>query len=295
MKKFVLFLPLILLADVNPFTAGLATSHPYGLTPDEKAILQNRKEIKNLQKEINSTITQRLTKIEMQMVNYNEQISALNEKVAAFNTLLDEVNGLQSSLAKLKKDENLTKTQIQNINAKIAGLENNVTKIQNEINNLKLAIKTITTVQNQNFMYLKKSIQDILKQLQNYSSTKTITPKEAFNLGKKYYFKKNYSKAKYYFQYALSKNYMPAVAAFYLGEIEYFTGNYKLALAYYKKSVQLYSKNASYTPTLLFHTAVSFGKLGNKKAEIMALEKIVKDFPRSYFAPIAKKMLEKLK
>ena len=42
MKKLFFILPIVLLADVDPFKAGLNSTNPYGLTPQEKAILQNK-------------------------------------------------------------------------------------------------------------------------------------------------------------------------------------------------------------------------------------------------------------
>jgi len=41
MPIFSLFAPFILLADINPFNAGINSN--YGLTPQEKVILENKK------------------------------------------------------------------------------------------------------------------------------------------------------------------------------------------------------------------------------------------------------------
>ena len=49
MKKLFFLLPIILLADIDPFKAGdLNSPSPYGLTPQEKVILLNKKNIQKL-------------------------------------------------------------------------------------------------------------------------------------------------------------------------------------------------------------------------------------------------------
>jgi hypothetical protein len=45
MKRLFFLLPVLLLAELDPFKAGLNSANPYGLTPQEKAILQNKKSI----------------------------------------------------------------------------------------------------------------------------------------------------------------------------------------------------------------------------------------------------------
>jgi TolA-binding protein len=70
-------------------------------------------------------------------------------------------------------------------------------------------------------------------------------------------------------------------------------GKYKEALAYYKKSITLYPKKASFTDRLLYHTAISFLKLNQGKNARLTFEKLIKDFPKSKYAKLAKKELEK--
>ena len=288
MKKIFLLIPLLLFADVNPFNAGnLNSSTPYGLTPDEQAILANKKSIQKLTNSIND-IQNRLAKIELKLSNYDD---TLKDKLSAMPTMIDEINNAMNDIFVLKKDYNLTKENIKSLKKKIYNLNEKVISLENNITVIKESIKEIVNIQNQNFFQLKQSIIDILNKLKQQQN---ISPKIAFNQAKKYYFNGKYEKAKKYFLYSLSKNYMPATSSFYLGEIAYKEKKYKEALAYYKKSVKLYPKKTSFSDLLLYHTGKSFLYLNNKKAAKLSFEKLISDFPESKYTKLAKIDLAKL-
>ncbi|WP_024787097.1 MULTISPECIES: tetratricopeptide repeat protein [unclassified Lebetimonas] len=288
MKKLLFLLPLLLFADVNPFNAGnLNSPNPYGLTPDEKAILNNKKSINNVLKNINS-LKNELKKIKneftQKFVQYDETINDLKDKSQAIKTMLDEIDLLNNNMVNIKK-------RISNLEANISGMENNITVLNNNYSKLKESINEIVKIQNQNFKYLTSSIQDILNQIKKQN----ISPKAAYKKAKKLYFSGKLKKAKNLFLISLNSNYMPATSSFYLGEISFKNKNYKDALAFYKKSITLYPKKTSFTDKLLYHTGISFEKLGMKKEALLTFEKLINDFKNSKYLKLAKKELEKLK
>jgi TolA-binding protein len=293
MKKLFLFLPLLLLAEIDPFNAGLNSSTPYGLTPQEKAILNNKKKIDTLNNEIKD-LKSRLNKITIKLVNYDETINSLNERLSAFNTLLSEVDVTKQAVKKLREEINNVKEKNVKLENRIKKLEEKVNILTGEVANIKVSIEEITKVQNENFRYLKNAIDLILKEIKNLKN-KNLTPAEAMKKAKAYFYSGKLDKAKELFLYTLSKKYLPATSAYYLGEIEYKKGNFNKALAYYKKSVELYPKKTSFTERLLYHTAISFEKIRNKDAAKMTLQKLINDYPNSKYANLAKKELEKLK
>ena len=120
-----------------------------------------------------------------------------------------------------------------------------------------------------------------------------MSAKQAYNKAKQYFFDGELLKAKELFLYSLNKNYLPATSSYYLGEIAYKLGKYKKALAYYKKSISLYPKKTSFTDRLLYHTGISFLNLNQRKNAKLTFEKLIKDFPDSKYAKLAKKKLEK--
>ena len=283
MKKLLFLLPLFLLADVNPFNAGnLDSNSPYGLTPDEKAILQNKKNISKLKDKI-SNLNSQLDKLTLTVSNINDLI---NQKLGALSTIIDELDNEKLQIKDLYDKYKQQNNQIEEINKKIASLEENITSI-------KESIKTITEIQNQNFNILRDSINKILLTIQKLN--KPLSGKEAYKKAKIAFFSGDLNKAKKFFLYSLQKNYLPATSSFYLGEIYFKKGDYEKALAFYKKSVNLYPKKTSFTEKLLYHTGISFLKIGNKQGAKLTFQKLINDYPNSKYANLAKKELEKLK
>jgi len=295
MKKLLFFLPLFLLADVNPFNAGnLNSPNPYGLTPQEKAILHNKKSIENLKEEVESLkndINKLSANLAQKFVSYDETISDLKNKSQAMQTIIDEIDTFNKNVINLKKRVSNLENNLSNLEKNVAKLNNNYSTLNNNYLKLKGDINQIIKVQNQNFQYLTNSIKDILKQIKQIN----IPPKKAFFQAKKLYFNGKLDEAKKLFLISLNYNYMPATSSFYLGEIEYKNKNYKKALAFYKKSISLYPHKTSFTSKLLFHTGLSFEKLGLINQAKLTFKKLINDFHKSKYSSLAKKQLVKLR
>ena len=291
MKKALFCLPLMLLAsDINPFGAGnINSSNPYGLTPEEKAIVKNKKNISKLQYETEQ-LSSTLNTIKLRMNSYDEVI---NSKLASLDTILSELEQNKKNYLILKNKILDINESVANLQNKINSLENRINAIEEQITPIKQTLKAVIDTQNKNMDYIKNAITDIYTQLKHIK--KPLDVKEAFNKGRNLFFGGKLDKAKEYFLYSLSKKHLPATSAYYLGEIAYKKHHYKEALAYYKKSINFYPKKASFTARLLYHSAVSFEKLGDKKTAKITLQKIISDFSDSKYAKLAKKELEKLK
>ena len=279
MKKLFFLLPIFVFADVNPFNAGLNSN--YGLTPEEKAILNNKKEISKLKVEINN-INDVLDKINLKLSNYDDVIS---QKLGAFSTLVDELKLQKAKIVSLENNLTIQNNQIKKINKKIESLEN-------EISSIKDSIKEMTQIQNENFNTLKDAIAQILDTIKKQN--KPLSAKKAFNKARQLFFDGKLNEAKKYFLYSLNKKYLPATSSYYLGEIAFKQKRYKEALAYYKKSITIYPKKTSFTDRLLYHTAISFLKIGDKESAKLTFQKLINDFQNSKYANLAKKELEKL-
>ncbi len=292
MKKIFFLLPLFLFADVNPFNVQINQSSYNALTPQEKAILENKINIKKLNKKTDKLSSQ-LQNITLKLVSYDQTMENIQQKTAAFDTILSELGNIKSQISTLKNDINNTNKNYKQVNEKVLSLEQNITKMQNEIDGIKASIKAMADIQNQNFQYLKNSINLILKTINK--KQKPLNPRNAMIKAKDLFYKGKYIQARELFLYTLSKKYLPATSSYYLGEIAFKDGNYKNALAYYKKSIELYPKKTSFTDRLLYHTAISFEKLGNKKAAKLTFQKLINDFPKSKYSELAKKKVVNLK
>ena len=283
MKKLFFLLPVFIFADVNPFGAGnLDSGTPYGLTPQEKAILKNKKDISKLRIQVNY-LNDQINQIKLKLSNYDDLI---NQKLSGFDTVINEINAEKIKIKQLQKTSEEYNQSIELINKKITSLEQNITAI-------KETIKEMSKIQNENFNALKNAISEILTTIKK--SNKPMSAKEAFLKARKLFFSNKLNQAKELFSYSLQKKYLPATSSYYLGEIAYKEGNYKQALAYYKTSVKYYPKKTSFTARLLYHTGISFIKTGNKQGAKLTFEKLIQDFPDSKYAKLAKKELENLK
>jgi TolA-binding protein len=297
MKKLLFLLPLILLADVDPFKAGdLNSPNPYGLTPQEIAIYKNKSNIKKnsyMIKHIEGNLKNFQSEIAQKFVAYDQSISDLNNKFSSFNTILSEIDTLKNSIDNIKRT--LKDTNLSNMKNRIKTLEQKVELIQQQQNAMKKSFQEFTKISNENFQNLQNSMQTILEQLKKMNSPKiSLSPKQAFKKAQAYYFGNRLNKAKELFLYSLEKKYMPATSSYYLGEIAYSQGKYKEALGFYKKSVMYYPKKTSFTTRLLYHTGIAFKKIGQTKKAKLTFQKLIHDFPKSKYTNLAKKELAKL-
>ncbi len=247
--------------EPSVFEAGdLNSNAPYGLTEDEKKIYKNKQEIQKLKQEIS------LLKNEVSVLK--DSIDGIRSVISSYSDTIGEMKRKYSLL-----DVNASKEQNKDLEERIKVLEENNKKIENTLKELAKLIESSNSTPKQ------KSI-----------SSKKLTNKELYIKAIRFYRKHNYDKAEELFLELVSKNYRPAICNFYLGEINYYKRNYKEAVVFYKKSIQLYDQ-ASYIPTLLLHTGISFKKIGDKENAEKIFNALIGNYPNSKEARIAKKYL----
>ncbi len=282
---FSLFLALFLHAkEPSVFEAGdLNAPHPYGLTKDEKFILQNRRSIEALQK--------RVYKLE-------ERVNGLEEKIDGIKSV---VEGIDQNVAQLKK--RLGQNSEQKLQQEILALKNDLNSSiavqKSNFDNIKKILKELTSMVDQiNASYVsKEDLKEKLASLQTKMKRSSLHAKSGAQLYKEArsaYRKHQYKRAKELFLAAIEKRYKPATSSFYIGESCYYTKDYGCAVRYYKKSASLYA-NSSFMPTLLLHTAISLERLKQKREAKKFYENLIKLYPKTKAAAIAKSRVRKLK
>ncbi|WP_281950563.1 tetratricopeptide repeat protein [Nitrosophilus kaiyonis] len=302
-KKFMvlLFFCLPLFAkEPSAFEAGnLESPNPYGLTTTEKYILQNKKNIESVKKQsaINSSKIDQLEEKVEGLRSVVEGIdNNLNEIKIKINTILEEKNKdkeeVDKKISLLKEDLNKTISLQQENFEQIKKVLNELTTLIDSINStyvnkneFKNEIEKVYSYIDRKFLEIKKE-----RQKQKIASKSGAT---LFKEAQKFYKKKDYDKAKEYFLASIKKHYKPATSNFYIGEICYYQKDYSCAIEHYKNSANLYSK-ASYMPTLLLHTAISLERIGQKREAKIFYENLIKKYPKSKAAKIAKKNIKKL-
>ncbi|MEA1970402.1 MAG: tol-pal system protein YbgF [Thermodesulfobacteriota bacterium] len=83
-------------------------------------------------------------------------------------------------------------------------------------------------------------------------------------------------------------------AQFWIGECDYFEGRYEEAIVEYDGVIQNYPKGNK-VPSAFLKQALSFLKLGDKTSAKLLLQRIIKDYPNTTPARVARKRLVNIK
>ncbi len=290
-KIFIILLGAIFSYAVEPsvFGAGdLNSPNPYGLTSSEKIILKNKKEVKTLSTNIGfvkselSNMQEKIDGIRSVVESQNSRIAKMSKQISL---LQDNDNNITNKINNIKNDLNITKeNQIQNYK-KIKMVLSELSSLIDSINSSYVSKDEF----NKKFALLESKINKIDSiSLRNRLSK--ISAKTIFKRAKKYFDDKKYEQAKIYFKESIKRRHLPATSSFYLGEISFVSKDYPNAINYYKKSISLYSKTASFTPTLLFHAYLSFKKLGDNKNAKKFKKILLLKYPKSKEAKKLKKL-----
>jgi len=291
-------LPIIsLAAEPSAFGAGdLTSSNPYGLTSNEKVILDTKKRLQTVSVKSNNqaneldslreridglqsvieSLSRKAHNNKINLQKEQQKNSLANENSSEYEKRLGEI--VQSNTTSLEKQEVLISEMshlVDTINAKYV-TKNEFNSLVNDVNSFKqLVAKELKSSSSKsvNSKYAKMSSAEVAKQ------------------AKVYYKKKYYTNAIENYEYLIKKNYKPAYAHYIIGEMNYKRKNYSKAVSYFKKSASLYSK-ASYMPNLMLHTAVSMYKTGDKSHAKAFFEAIVAKYPKSHEAKDAKVYLQ---
>lgn len=303
---FLLFFVSAAFAEPSAFSAGdLSVDEPYGLTDNEKLLLKNIKKVKHLNRDKN-TLYSEVENLRAELnglrtvvdgLNQNEQKSRMTLKKLSLK--LDDLQVTTQSHDRhfVDVDQNLSTLQSQII--KLAQVqERNYKKIDQAISTLNTGLKTLQdqSVSKQSFRALQNELNDlrslITKEFKRISpkKQKNKKPAEVYKAGQKALKVKNYREAIQDFEMTIKNHYKPAGSHFYLAEAHYRIKSYKKAIAYYKESYKRYKKGR-YNPQLFLHMALSLEYTKQKSAARKFFNVLIKMYPKSAEAKIAKKHL----
>jgi TolA-binding protein len=296
-----ILLTLVLNADEpSAFGAGdLNSPSPYGLTEEEKLLLENKKYLK---------------KVTVKSNNQSNELQSLRDRIDGLQTIIENLsrksheNKLELyKLNKLNVDEQNSSKEFEDRLLEISNQN------KEEIDKLKLIINELSKlIDSINKSYVTKdefnslvnnlnSFKDIVskelkgsKKVVESKSFKSNSNAQIAKDARKKYDSKHYTEAMEMYSYLIEKNYKPARAHYMIGEMKYYRKNYADAIAYFKKSAELYSK-ASYMPTLMYHTAFAMKYTGDNKNAKTFFKALIKKYPDSKYVSESKKQLELIK
>ena len=264
-------------AEPSAFDAGVIDSeNPYGLSESERSILDNRKRSLANQKLLRKQALI-IEQLQERVEGLSSVVDSLSDKMGQTGQKLneigdesqkagsDEIEQLQKEIDEIKRTSD---SQYQKINTTLKKLTKLMAGSSSDLSHSKSAHTPKTSP--------------------SKPQKKELTTKQMSNKALKLFHAKKYDASQVYWTKLAAKNYMPAKTNFYLGEIAYHQKKYDDAISFYKQSVGFYDK-ASYMPTLLLHTAMSFKYLGEGANAKQFFETLITSYPDSPEAEIAQK------
>jgi len=293
-----LLLPLSLLAgEPSAFGAGnLDSDNPYGLTEAEKKILQNKQILQQNKRTLRSQ---------------NNEIESLRERVDGLQSVLEAI-AMKSQqnrvalgdLSKSRENEgSSTQERLQQLEAQTATNSENVLQLKTAIEELSKLIDqqsaSLVTKEEYNTLVndvntFKNLVATELKKKPGKSSEKKISNGDLATDAKNHYDANKYAQALEEYKELVNRKYKPARSHYMIGQIYYAQKDYGKAIAHYKESASLY-KNASYMPTLMYRTAVSMERTGDKKHATSFYNAVIAKYPGSTEAVESQKRLDTFK
>lgn len=282
-----LLLPVVAFSnEPSAFSAGdMNAPNPYGLTSSEKKILQSSQKVTEVKAELGS-VSEQLEGMRSVIDGYNNKIARMDERM---RQLTEENAKLREYVEESRKIQSENQDKVKVVLGEMGTLIDSINKnavTKEKFDQLANEVRGKGKVATE-----PQKVTDISK---NDPKAKTLTTKEfatkdsatLLQEADDLFSKKSYPQAKALYTELLNRNYKPSKVNFNLGEISYNDKAYTSAIEHYKTSISLFDK-APYTPTLLYHTASSFEKLGKAK-EAQSFYKALKDgYPDS---PEAKKV-----
>jgi len=305
MKKRVIFIlfstlstSLLISSEPSAFGAGnLDSSAPYGLTSNEKVILETKKT---------------LHKVAVKSNNQANKLDSLRDRIDGFQTIIESLSrkahnnniGLNKLIQTNQKMYDSTDEYNKRVNQMIQENTQNIKKQQEITIKISKLLDTINEqyVSKKEFNTLVNDVNNfktlVIKELKSISKTTIskntfngINSADIYNKAKKLFDKKYYTDAIKSYELLIKRKYKPAYAHYMIGEMNFKRKNYANAISYFKKSASLYSK-ASYMPKLMLHTAISMKNTDDGEHAQSFLEALIAKYPNSNEAQEAKEYFQ---
>ena len=274
-------------AEPSAFGAGdLNNPNPYGLTHEEKLILENKKELQNVIQKNNAqsakveTVTERLDGMQGILEGLSERS---NEQAIALQKLQD----------KLSSDNNGS-LSLDDLSKQVSANTENIAQFKTLVEELSRAVDDI----NANYVS-KEQFASLIKQLKVTVPDRPTAPLKMSNSdiekeANKLFSQKKYDEAESYFEQMVDKKYKVAEAYFMIGETQFERKKYKDAVLSFKESASRNQK-AIFMPTLLLHSGISMEKSGDTASAKAFYQATISKFGGSGAAKEAQERLAKLK
>ena len=300
----VLFLAatLAVAAEPSAFRAGdMSLDEPYGLTPTEQQIHQNRQAITRLDR--------RLFALEQQGDELTTLIGGLHELVRgngeSVRRLERQMAELQSALGHAQGAEERQGQELEHLKGEIDQALSihgaNHQKLVSSIEELQKSLEQSATRS-----ALQRSIDQLVAEIEiNRKAIGELrgvttplaleqTPLETlFAQGRQMIESRDYDGAEARFAHLIAQEFKLSESHFYLGTIHYFRQEDNRAISAFKKSAEI-DDQARHMPVLLFYTAIALARQGNQGEAKRFFETLIRLYPDHAVTPGARERLKSL-
>jgi tol-pal system protein YbgF len=232
--------------------------------------------------------------------------------------LQEQVSELKKAVEENRKSEKLVRKSQADMGADIIDLRGNVQELRGVTEELKVGsmslktgpvgqelrklneelgdnVKRIEVVEN--YLGIEKNERVIQKEKEKTPLKETVDREKIYSEAYRIFKDGKYDSARRKFQEFL-KSFPNAEysdnAQFWIGECYYFERNYEKAILEYEKVVQNYPKGNK-VPNALLKQALSFLKLDDKSSSMLLLQRVIKEYPNTNAARIARSKLVDIK
>lgn len=284
---FSLLCTLILASEPSVFGAGnLNSPDPYGLTSEEKLILENKKEIQAVAQKNN-----------LQSAKVENAAERLDGMQAIIEGLGQSVNEQKIALQKIEessKVEDNVSSSINDLRQQLTVNTENITQLKSLLEELSHIVESVNAsyVSKEEFSLLMKQLKISVPLKTEVSSKVDIGTLE--KKAKELFDQQKYAEAQTYYEALIQKKVKVSESNFWIGESYFQRKEYKKAIAYYKESASLNDK-AAHMPTLLLHTGNAMEKNGDVVSAKAFYKATVSKYSGSGAANEAQDRLSKLK
>jgi TolA-binding protein len=275
-------------SEPSVFGAGdLNSPNPYGLTHEEKLILENKKELQ--------TVIQKNNAQSAKVETVTERLDGMQGILEGLGQRSNEQTFLLQKLQeKLTLDSN-TSSNMEELNKQIAANSENIAQFKTLFEELSLVVDEI----NSNYV-TKEQFAALIKQLKvNVPDTSAVSSAKMSNSAlekeaNKLFSQKKYADAQKYFEQLVQKKHKVNESLFMIGETHFERKNYKEAVSNYKESASR-SEKSLFMPTLLLHSGISMEKTGDSATAKAFYQATISKYSGSGAAKEAQERLSKLK
>ncbi|MBN1474581.1 MAG: tol-pal system protein YbgF, partial [Syntrophaceae bacterium] len=226
-----------------------------------------------------------------------EKLAAMDADIATMKKSVDATEAMRKGQANAAADLTDLRDNLNQLRGQLEALTANVKKQEQQLDNLLLKINFIENFLEIGGKNISTNSMDKSKSEINVPESKASDKDRAYSIAYNTFKEGNYSKARTEFQNFLAtypKSEYSDNAQFWIGECYFFEKKYEQAILEYEKVVKNYPGGSRVAYALL-KQGLSFLNLGDKTSSKLLLQQVIKDYPNTNQARIARAKLQEIK